>query len=108
MRKHLLTTVLSVFAIMATAQSLPYQNGKFPNSNIAIKGLFTNVTTTPDGYYKKDWGKAIVSQEETNGFYYEDLFKGWDYKTAPIYLVPISQNGLIGGLTNGYGFTSEF
>ena len=26
MRKHLLTTVLSVFAIMATAQSLPYQN----------------------------------------------------------------------------------
>ena len=48
------------------------------------------------------------SQEETNGFYYEDLFKGWDCKTAPIYLVPISQNGLIGGLKNGYGFTSEF
>ena len=48
------------------------------------------------------------SQDETNGFYYEDLFKGWDFKSAPIYLVPISQNGLIGGLTNGYGFTSEF
>ena len=85
-----------------------YQNGKFPNSNIAIKGLFTNITETPAGYYKKDWGKAIVSQEESNGFYYEDIFKGWDFKTAPIYLVPISQNGLIGGFTNGYGFTSEF
>ena len=85
-----------------------YQNGKFPNSNIAIKGLFTNVTATPAGYYQKEWGKAIVKQEETNGFYYEDLFKGWDFKSAPIYLVPISQNGLIGGLTNGYGFTSEF
>ena len=85
-----------------------YQNGKFPNSNIAIKGLFTNVTATPAGYYQKEWGKAIVKQEETNGFYYEDLFKGWDCKSAPIYLVPISQNGLIGGLTNGYGFTSVF
>ena len=85
-----------------------YKDGKFPNSNIAIKGLFTNITATPDGYYKKDWGKALVKQEETNGFYYEDLFKGWDFKTAPIYLVPISQNGLIGGLTNGYGFTSVF
>ena len=83
-----------------------YQNGKFPNSNIAIKGLFTNITDTPAGYYKKDWGKAIVKQEETNGFYYEDLFKGWDCQSAPIYLVPISQNGLIGGFTNGYGFTS--
>ena len=67
-----------------------YQNGKFPNSNIAIKGLFTNITATPEGYYQKEWGK------------------GWDCKSAPIYLVPISQNGLIGGLTNGYGFTSEF
>lgn len=83
-----------------------YKDGKWPNSNIAIKGLFTNITTTPEGYYKKPWGKAIVDQEETNGFYYNDLFKGWDCKSAPIYLVPLSENALIGGFTNGYGFTS--
>ena len=85
-----------------------YQNGAYPNSNIAIKGLFTNIVTTPDGYYKMPWGIAIVDQEAANGFYCNDLFKGWDCKSAPVYLVPISQNGLIGGLTNGYGFTSTF
>jgi hypothetical protein len=79
---------------------------EFKNSNIAIKGLFTNITTTPDGYYQKPWGKAIVDQEETNGFYYKDLFKGWDCKSAPIYLVPLSENALIGGFKNGYDFTS--
>jgi hypothetical protein len=83
-----------------------YKGGIFPNSNIAIKGLFTNITTTPDGYYQKPWGKAIVDQENTNGFYYDDFFKGWDCKTAPVYVVPLSQNALIGGFTNGYGFTS--
>lgn len=79
---------------------------EFKNSNIAIKGLFTNITTTPDGYYQKPWGKAIVDQEETNGFYYKDLFKGWDCKSAPIYLIPLSENALIGGFKNGYDFTS--
>ena len=88
------------------SQYKEYQNGKWPNSNIAIKGLFTNITETPEGYYQKPWGKAIVDQEETNGFYYNDLFKGWDFKSAPIYLVPLSENALIGGFTNGYGFTS--
>jgi hypothetical protein len=83
-----------------------YKDGKFPNSNIAIKGLFTNITTTPEGYYQKPWGKAIVDQEATNGFYYEDFFKGWDFKSAPIYLVPLSENALIGGYKNGYDFTS--
>lgn len=83
-----------------------YTTSNYPNSNIAIKGLFTNITETPAGYYKKDWGKAIVDQEATNGFYYEDFFKGWDFKSAPIYLVPLSENALIGGYTNGYGFTS--
>ncbi len=76
------------------------------NSNIAIKGLFTNITTTPDGYYKKVWGKRIVEEEDLNGFYYNDLFKGWDCKSAPIYLVPLSQDHLIGGYKNGYDFTS--
>ena len=90
------------------AEYTTYKNGKFPNSNIAIKGLFTNITTTPEGYYQKPWGKAIVDQENTNGFYYEDLFKGWDFKSAPIYLVPLSENGLMGGFTNGYGFRSTF
>jgi hypothetical protein len=85
-----------------------YAESQFPNSNIAIKGLFSRITDTPEGYYKKAWGKALVEQEEANGFYYNDLFKDWDCKSAPIYLVPISQNGLIGGLTNGYGFTSTF
>ena len=88
------------------SQYKEYKNGKWPNSNIAIKGLFTNITETPEGYYAKPWGKAIVDQEATNGFYYNDLFKGWDYKSAPIYLVPLSENALIGGFTNGYGFTS--
>ena len=76
------------------------------NSNIAIKGLFTNITTTPTGYEKKDWGKALVDQENANGFWYNDLFYGWDFKSAPIYLVPFPQDALIGGLTNGYGFTN--
>lgn len=88
------------------SQYKEYKNGKWPNSNIAIKGLFTNITETPEGYYAKPWGKAIVDQEATNGFYYNDLFKGWDFKSAPIYLVPLSENALIGGFTNGYGFTS--
>ena len=88
------------------AQYTEYKNGKWPNSNIAIKGLFTNITETPEGYYQKPWGKAIVDQETTNGFYYNDLFKGWDFKTAPIYLGPLSENALIGGFKNGYGFTS--
>ena len=83
-----------------------YGNNGWPNSNIAIKGLFTNITETPEGYWAKPWGKAIVDQENTNGFWYEDFFKGWDFKTAPIYLVPLSENALIGGYTNGYGFTS--
>lgn len=83
-----------------------YKTNGYPNSNIAIKGLFTNITTTPDGYYQKPWGKAIIDQEKANGFYLEDLFKGWDCKSTPLYHVPIPQNGLIGGLTNGYGFTS--
>ena len=85
-----------------------YKNGKFPNSNIAIKGLFTNISTTPEGYTQKEWGKKLVEVEESSGFYYEDLFKGWDFKSAPIYLVPLSQNHLIGGFTNGYGFRSTF
>lgn len=85
-----------------------YGNNGYPNSNVAIKGLFTNITTTPEGYYQMDWGKALVAQEETNGFYYQDFFKGWDFKSAPIYLVPLSENALIGGFTNGYGFRSTF
>jgi len=88
------------------AEYTEYKDGKWPNSNIAIKGLFTNITETPEGYYKKAWGKMLVDQEEVNGFWYEDLFKGWDFKTAPIYLVPLSENALIGGFKNGYGFTS--
>ena len=83
-----------------------YGNNGWPNSNIAIKGLFTNITEAPEGYWAKPWGKGIVDQEATNGFYYEDLFKGWDFKTAPIYLLPLSENALIGGFKNGYGFTS--
>lgn len=88
------------------SQYKSYKSGKFPNSNIAIRGLFKNITSTPSGYYKKDWGKTLVKVESEKGFYYEDLFKGWDFKSAPIYLVPLSQNHLIGGFKNGYGFTS--
>ena len=87
-------------------QYTTYSGGAYPNSNVAIKGLFTNITETPAGYYQKPWGKAIVDQEETNGFYYDDFFKGWNFTSAPIYLVPLSENALIGGYTNGYGFTS--
>ena len=85
-----------------------YGNNGFPNSNVAIKGLFTNITTTPDGYYQMDWGKGITDQEDKNGFYYNDLFKGWNFTSAPIYLVPLSENALIGGYKNGYDFTSTF
>lgn len=70
-------------------------------SNLAIKGLFTNITETPEGYTAMDWGAELVKQEAEYSTY---LFNGWDCKSAPIYLFPLTTNALIGGITNGYGF----
>ena len=38
-------------------------------------------------------------------FYSDEIFSGWDCKSAPIYLLPFTKNDCIGdGVTNGYGF----
>ena len=71
-------------------------------SNICIKGLFKHLTATPDGYTEWPWGSAIV---ENKAEYYDNVFKGWDCKSAPIYLVPFNETECTSsGLTNGYGF----
>jgi hypothetical protein len=75
------------------------------NSNLCIKGLFKHLNAAPDGYKSFDWGKQIVSMKD---FYLDGIFDGWDCKSAPIYLFPHTPNALLGGLTNGYGFSSSF
>ena len=48
------------------------------------------------------WGQTLIDSKDE---FYTYLFHNYDYKSAPIYLVPITPNALhAGGLTNGYGF----
>lgn len=75
-----------------------------PNSNLAIRGLFKHLESAPAGYTKVKWGEDIVSTEDLRNFFGEEIFQGWDFKSAPIYLLPFTKNDRIGGITNGYGF----
>lgn len=73
-------------------------------SNLAIKGLFKHLDSTPDGYTKVEWGATIVKDDNMISFYGKEIFAEWDCKSAPIYLLPFTRNSCIGGITNGYGF----
>lgn len=82
-----------------------------PKSNVAIHGLLSRHTDAlvtkwkNEGYIEQPWGSVIVENED---FYSTGIFQDWNYSTAPIYLFPFTTNALIGGLTNGYGFSSTF
>ncbi len=83
----------------------------FKTSNLAIKGLFKHIGDAEatqlqnDGYKKEAWGKAFVQYKEE---YLDNVFKNYDYVTAPVYLWPFTINTLLsGGFTNGYGFAQE-
>ncbi|MBO5548834.1 MAG: RagB/SusD family nutrient uptake outer membrane protein [Prevotella sp.] len=71
-------------------------------SNLCIKGLFKHLDSAPAGYTEKAWGSDIVANKVE---YYDNVFKGWDCHTAPIYLVPFNETECTSsGITNGYGF----
>ena len=71
-------------------------------SNLCIRGLFKHLDSTPEGYTEVAWGSLIVANEVE---YYDNVFKGWDFHTAPIYLVPFNETECTSsGITNGYGF----
>ena len=78
---------------------------------MAIHGLLSRHTDAlvtkwkNEGYIEQPWGSVIVENED---FYSTGIFQDWNYSTAPIYLFPFTTNALIGGLTNGYGFSSTF
>lgn len=83
----------------------------FTTYNLAIKGLFEHIDDTEaaqlvsDGYTKVDWGKAFVQYKAE---YLDNMFKNYDYESAPVYLWPFTINTLLsGGFTNGYGFAQE-
>jgi len=92
--------------------------GTKTQSNVAIRGLFTYIDPEGDvakdlinnqNYTKVDWGATLIdnSDEKKNirDFYENELFTGWDCKSAPIYLLPFTKNDCIGGfIYNGYGF----
>lgn len=80
-------------------------------TNLAIKGLFKHIepgsaeaaALEADGYKKVDYGVQLAKSKAE---YVDNLFKGYDYESAPVYLIPFNSNALktIDNLTNGYGF----
>lgn len=81
------------------------------NTNLAIKGLFAPVSEAEaaalkaDGYKEVAWGSDLVKYQDE---YCKYLFYEYDYKSAPIYLVPFTPNVITtGGFTNGYGFKQQ-
>lgn len=81
------------------------------DTNLAIKGLFKQVSATEeaellaDGYTKVDWGATLLANREEYETY---LFYQFDSSKAPIYLFPFSPNTMAtGGFTNGYGFANN-
>ena len=82
-----------------------------PTTNLAIKGLFTKVSTEEaaalekEGYKKVNWGKDLADNDDE---YYKYLFYDYDYVKAPIYLWPFTPTLIsTGGFTNGYGFKNN-
>ncbi|MCR5276590.1 MAG: RagB/SusD family nutrient uptake outer membrane protein [Bacteroidales bacterium] len=95
-------------------KNLKYGSSGFstPNeTNLAIKGLYKYIDPNgpeaealeADGYKKVEYGALLVKSE---GDYVENFFRNYDYESAPIYMVPFTNNQLrtIQGLSNGYGF----
>ncbi|MBQ9476556.1 MAG: RagB/SusD family nutrient uptake outer membrane protein [Bacteroidales bacterium] len=88
--------------------------GMNQNTNLAIKGLFKHIdpdsaeakALEADGYKKVEYGLNLAKSKTE---YVDNLFKNFDYTSAPIYLVPFTHNNLktMNGVTNGYGFTNE-
>jgi hypothetical protein len=77
-------------------------------TNLAIRGLFTPLTTDEieeleaDGYKKTNWAVDIVNNRDEYDKYF---FYDYDGEKAPIYLWPFTPNVCAnGGFTNGYGF----
>ncbi|MBR4269151.1 MAG: RagB/SusD family nutrient uptake outer membrane protein [Prevotella sp.] len=71
-------------------------------SNLCIRGLFSHLDEAPEGYTSWAWGSTIVNNKVE---YLDYVFKGWDYHTAPLYLVPFNETECTSsGITNGYGF----
>lgn len=71
-------------------------------SNLCIRGLFRHLEQAPEGYTAKAWGSDIVANKVE---YLDNVFKGWDYHKAPLYLVPFNETECTStGITNGYGF----
>lgn len=80
-------------------------------SNLAIKGLFNQLSSDEidaledDGFVKTAWGSDIVKNKVE---YVDNVFPGYDYEKAPIYLFPFTLNArTTGNFTNGYGFTNR-
>jgi len=78
-------------------------------TNLAIEGLFAPVedaaALTADGYKAVNWGAELLSNRNE---YDQNLFTGFDYVSAPVYLWPINPNSVAtGGFHNGYGFQDE-
>lgn len=85
-----------------------------PKSNLAIKGLFNKLSDAEiaaleaDGYKKTNWGADIVVNQDMMDEYTVNVFKGYDYQKAPIYLFPFTLNARnTGFFTNGYGFSNN-
>lgn len=81
------------------------------DTNLAIKGLFKQVSATEeaellaDGYTKVDWGATLLANRVE---YETNLFLNFDSSKAPIYLFPFTPNTMAtGGFTNGYGFANN-
>ncbi len=90
-----------------------FKSANVTKTNLAIEGLFKPLTAARkaeleaegSGYTKVEWGKALVDNKDD---YYEKLFNGYDYESAPIYLWPFTPNTcLTEGLHNGYGFSDH-
>lgn len=81
-----------------------------PKSNLAIKGLFKQLSDAEiaaleaDGYKKTNWGIDLVNNEKE---YADYIFRDWDFNTAPIYVFPFTLNARnTGNFKNGYGFSN--
>lgn len=101
------------WAAVAQAGGFTFASANLNETNLAIEGLFKPLTAARkaeleaegSGYTKEPWGKALVDNKNE---YYDKLFNGYDYESAPIYLWPFTPNiCATAGLHNGYNFTDD-